>query len=524
MILDQFGQPFVIPKKPDNRQIAAVSVRDRYSTYSSAGLTPRKLAAILKAADQGDVYSQAGLFEEMEEKDTHLSGELLKRKNAINSLDYDIVPYEEGARTSAARAVSDAESIRITDFCRDVIFSLDDFDIALFDLLDAIGKGFAASEITWDLQDNRHVIQKLERIDQKRLTFINSLVPRITTDDSINGEDIPPFKVVYHRHRARSGHDTRAGMLRVCAWMYLFKNYSVKDWAAFAEVFGMPLRVGKYDPGASKADKDALVAAIKSLGSDAAGIISKNTEIEFIEAVQKGGSNIIYKLLADFCNREISKAIIGSTLTSEVGPKGGSYAAAKTHNEVRLDLVKSDAWSLSQTLRMQLLRPLVGFNFGWDKPVPWFRFDLQEPEDLKELSEVYKNVIDMGQPMSQEHVSRRFGIPLPEEGETILIPSGQQGPPANLKRFALKSAQERFSQEDVTNLSRQAANEAEAAISRLLKPVLEMIEGAQSLEEIGEKIYTLYPDLDDSAFQELLARSMFAASLTGHAAAEGEED
>jgi phage gp29-like protein len=40
--------------------------------------------------------------------------------------------------------------------------------------------------------------------------------------------------------------------------MYLFKNYAVKNWAAFAEVFGMRLGAGKYEPGASKTDKDAL--------------------------------------------------------------------------------------------------------------------------------------------------------------------------------------------------------------------------------------------------------------------------
>jgi phage gp29-like protein len=43
--------------------------------------------------------------------------------------------------------------------------------------------------------------------------------------------------------------------------MYLFKNYAVKDWVAFAEVFGMPLRIGKYEPGATKADREALIQA-----------------------------------------------------------------------------------------------------------------------------------------------------------------------------------------------------------------------------------------------------------------------
>ncbi len=56
----------------------------------------------------------------------------------------------------------------------------------------------------------------------------------------------------------------------------------MKDWVIFCEVYGMPLRLGKYDPGASKEDKEALAIAVQTLGTDAAGIISKATEIEFL--------------------------------------------------------------------------------------------------------------------------------------------------------------------------------------------------------------------------------------------------
>jgi len=522
-IYDQFGREIKSIAKPETRQVATVRISDRWSMYPSEGLTPVKLAAIFKEADAGDVYRQAELFEEMEEKDTHLSAELLKRKNAVNSLDFDIVPYEEGARTSSApKKGRPAKSDKVAEFCRDVIFSMTSFEDALFDLLDAIGKGFAASWIKWEIVGGKAIVSDLEWIHQKRFTFTDSIVPKLITDESAGGEEIGPFQVIYHRHKARSGYDTRAGLLRVCAWMYLFKNYSIKDWVAFAEVFGMPLRIGKYDQGASQDDKDALITAIQSLGSDAAGVISKNTDIEFVEAVKGATKENIYKALGDFCNKEMSKAIIGATLTTEVGEKG-SYAASKTHNEVRLDLVKSDCWSLANTLRMQLLRPLVGFNFGWDTPVPWFRFDLQEPEDLKTLSEVYKNVIGFGQPVAAEHVSERFNIPLPEKGQSVLA-SPTQGGPAAMKRVAAKTAQDRFSQEDVDDLSHQGAIDANEAVEALLRPVLEAIEGAKSFSEIGETIYKLYPRLDSEAFEELLARAMFAAGLTGYAAAEADEE
>ena len=106
---------------------------------------------------------------------------------------------------------------------------------------------------------------------------------------------MPPWKVIYHRYKARSGHATRAGVLRVVGWMYLLKNYALKDWAAFNEVFGMPLRLGKYDTTASPADREALVQAIRNLGSDAAGVISKATEIEFVEAASRSGGRQPYQ-------------------------------------------------------------------------------------------------------------------------------------------------------------------------------------------------------------------------------------
>ena len=72
--------------------------------------------------------------------------------------------------------------------------------------------------------------------------------------------------------------------------------------------------------------------------------------------------------------------------------------------------------------------------------------------------------------------------------------------------------------------SEQAAIEANGAVSAMIGPVLDMVDGAKSLGEIGEKIYELYPDLDSDEFQELLARAMFASSLAGYAAATDETE
>jgi phage gp29-like protein len=109
----------------------------------------------------------------------------------------------------------------------------------------------------------------------------------------------------------------------------------------------------------------------------------------------------------------MSKAVLGQTLTTDTAGATGTYSAARVHAQVRRDLVEADAQTLAVTLREQLIRPLVGFNFGWDRPSPWFRFKLAEEEDLKTLSEVYRNLKEIGVPLEWGQVAERFGLPLP---------------------------------------------------------------------------------------------------------------
>jgi phage gp29-like protein len=403
---DLFGRLFKETVRPETRELSAVILAERWSSYPSAGLTPYRLAEIFREADQGNVYRQMELFEEMEEKDAHLTAILQTRKMAVLGKDYEVLPY-----------ANTPEDDRIAASVGEMVYGIPNLEEALLDLLDALGKGFALSEIIWEVTGGQARVPELRWIPQKKVTFGEDWKPRLlTTEARWQGVMPPLWKVIYHRYKARSGHATRSGVLRVVGWMYLLKNFALKDWAAFNEVFGMPLRLGKYDTTASPADRDALVQAIRNLGSDAAGVISKATEIEFIEATSRSSGANPYQLMADFCNREMSKAILGQTLTTDTAGSTGTYAAASVHAQVRRDLVEADAQALSTTLREQLLRPLVGFNFGWDKPVPWFRFRFEEEEDLKTLSEVYRNLAAMGVPLDMEHVAERFGIPLAGAG------------------------------------------------------------------------------------------------------------
>ena len=70
-------------QRPVRARIAAGDVGDKYSDYPSNGLTPARLARIFREADEGNVRMQMELFEDMEEKDTHLFAQMQTRKLAV---------------------------------------------------------------------------------------------------------------------------------------------------------------------------------------------------------------------------------------------------------------------------------------------------------------------------------------------------------------------------------------------------------------------------------------------------------
>lgn len=504
-ILDRYGNKF--PSKPETMELAVMSIRDRYSSYPSNGLTPQRLAAIFREADRGDVYRQMELFEEMEEKDTHLYSVLQTRKLAVQGLDWDVLPYSD-----------DPEDKKRADFVTDVLSDLESFEDVLLDLLDAIGKGFSAAEIMWSVQKDRAWIENIEWKQPKKFTFDDDWQIRLLTDtDPINGITLPPGKFVVHQYKAKSGHPSRAGIIRVCGWMYLFKNYDIKDWVSFAEVFGKPIRLGKYPPGATNEDKDVLRQALIQLGTDAAGMIPDGALIEFIETKGTTGTNI-YAALADFCNREMSKAVLGQTLTSDVG-NTGSYAAGKVHNEVRQDLKEADCKAIAKTLRRDIIKPLLVFNFGESRRLPWIKFHYEEPEDQETQAKTYQVLTDMGLPIATEHIYEKFGIPKPDKGQEILKPIiGQSPVTAPLSLTALKAdapADGRGGQQAVDALADRTLDQGLAAIGAMTEPFRKVINEAQSLEEIKTKLLAAYQGLDAAEFEELLAKAIFLADLYG---------
>lgn len=498
-------------RRPVTARVAVGDVNDKFSSYPSNGLTPRRLAQIFREADEGNVLRQMELFEEMEEKDTHLFSQLQTRKLAVTGLDWEVQPFSE-----------DEGDKQIADFVSGQLKGLENFDEILLDMLDAIGKGISIMEIDWTVENGRNVILDVEYVHPKKLIWDGTTDEmKICTREYPSGTELPANKFVVHRYKAKSGHASRSGVLRVVAWMYLFKNYDIKDWVSFCEVFGMPLRLGKYEASASEDDKRQLMEAIVNLGTDAAGIVPSSTMIEFIES-SKTSSIELYENFARFCDEQMSKAILGQTLTSDSG--GGSYAQSKTHNEVRHDLTVADSKALAGTIRRDIIKPLVEFNFGPNANVPFFGFDCREASDQKEAAAVLKTLAcSMGLKIPTSYIYQKFNIPKPEEDEEVLQPqsyaprAGEEA--AEELKLSLDAGRKEQGQVDaIVEISNKKAGEI---FQEMMKPIFRIIDKASTMEELQKilkderQLRGLYQEMESPELEELLRQGIYLSHLVG---------
>jgi len=511
-LLGPDGQP-IRRQRPMTREIAVASVRDRWSTYPSNGLTPERLTAILREADAGDLYRWAELAEDMEEKDTHLGSIMQTRKLAVLGVDWEVMPFDS----------DNEQDVQVAEWVSWALDQVQDWEGSLLDILDALGKGISVSELMWQIRDGQALVDRIKWVHLKRFRFDENDQLLLTTDTDPMGIPLPENKFLVHRYKARSGHAARAGLHRTISWMYLFKNFSMKDWVAFAEVYGMPIRVGFYDPNASEQDKQALLQALINIASDAAGILPKGSDIQFITDQLRAAGGDVFKALAMFCNAEMSKAVLGQTLTTEVG-ETGSYAASQTHQQVRQDLLEADCRALAEALRQQLIRPLVLFNFGRAATtrLPWIKFHCEPPEDLEKKANTYRVLIaDIGLPVAQDYLYEVFGVPRPEDGQQLVVPPGGRLPALpfsardDFSRLALSSRTSAANRQPVDQVIAQARDRAAEIMAGLDRQVQDLVRSASSWEELRARLIELYAGADLSELEELIGRATMAAELYG---------
>ena len=219
------------------------------------------------------------------------------------------------------------------------------------------------------------------------------------------------------------GHDRGFlfGAVRALALPWLLRNFAYRDWARYSERHGMPMIKANVPEMASSDDKDAFVAALRTMGSEAVVRLPENLDgskfdVTLLEATANTWQGFLS--LISKCDTAITLTLQWQNLTTEI--KEGSNAAARVHADVKQTAVEFDDRTLSQAIGSQVARVWVEWNFGTGRPVPVTRHDTSVTEDheaaarvLESLSRSVSSLTAAGVQVDAPALALAYGVRLP---------------------------------------------------------------------------------------------------------------
>ena len=425
-ILGPDGRPVALPARELARRVAPPSSLGlrRVQQWQAVAphLTPWRLRQIETAVAQGTWCPEFfELAEELEERDLHYRGVLQQRRLRSAGAPVDVVP-----------ASDDPADVALAAEVREQVVEGPGWHDLVLELLDALGKGVACAEVVWRLEGGRWRPAGYHRIDPRWLLVADDGETMGLVADRTEGRPTPPVgpgagtlaaplepgKFLLHRHRAKSGLAMRGGLAYAVASVILLKAIAIRDWWAYGETFGLPVRVGTYNSQtATDTDIETLAAAVAALGADAGCVIPDSMAIDIQSAGSGGGSggpSALFPAQAQWCDEQMSKAVVGATMTADAG---SSRSQAEVHLAVREDLVRDDVRQLAATLSETLVTWFCGLNHA-PRPAGWPRLALPETPDPTLTEILAASGAGLTVPAAWLHA--RLGIPEPAEGEAVL--------------------------------------------------------------------------------------------------------
>ncbi len=181
------------------------------------------------------------------------------------------------------------------------------------------------------------------------------------------------------------------------------KKNMLAFWDTFGEIFGMPMRIAR-TTSRDKKEIDRLDRMLREAGASLSMVAGQDTEIEFVES-GKGDAYNVYDKRIERANSELSKLVIGQTMTIE---DGSSLSQSQTHLEVFQNLIEADCDMIRDIVNSQLLPRMARLGF----PVKGLRFDWDYAVDYTpEQQKAYEEMVLQHYDVAPSYFEEKYGMP-----------------------------------------------------------------------------------------------------------------
>ena len=325
--------------------------------------------------------------------DAHVYANIQQRKAGAASMKWQVMKNSAG----------DNE----VHFIRDVLGRLD-IDKLINQILDAVFYGYSVLEIMWEVKNGKYIPTYIEEKPQEWFVYDADNKLRLMENYGSEGIVLPKYKFLVAVNQPTYLNPYGEKTLSRCYWPVTFKRSGLQFWVTFTEKYALPFLVAKEPRTYTSDETAALLASLEKMMRDTIAVIPDDSSIEFIDSSHSHSSDVYQKYL-EFCNTEISKAILSETLTTEITDRG-TYAAAKTHRDILHHLIEGDKRLVEKTVNA-LIAMIWELNFvdNAHDTIPVFQL-YGEDEVHKSLAERDKTLQKMGVVFGKEYYKRYYNL------------------------------------------------------------------------------------------------------------------
>jgi phage gp29-like protein len=198
------------------------------------------------------------------------------------------------------------------------------------------------------------------------IDFTDGQIRLWSADPITGGRGSARSGLVENRHLVHRGHllthipDAWGGPFRAALFWWLFATMDRDWWIRFLDRFGAPFIVGRYDTN-DTGSKSTLVKAFSAATRLFGLVVSKETDIA-VHAVSTSSHGEAFEKMQLFANAELSKLILGQsmTTTAQAGGLGGSQAGVQEN--VQASIEAWDLTVLAESVNSEIVGPFLRLN------------------------------------------------------------------------------------------------------------------------------------------------------------------
>jgi phage gp29-like protein len=518
-LLDQFGR-YIEGRVPTNRETKPL--RRLSPTYIDAStLDVEIIHNILSNSDVGDARQLLALYDQIIFSDSHIQGELAKRKLAVLGDPWKATAVDKKNPEDVAAAALVQAQLEACGSFFDARSHMLDSCIWPVTVVEKTYRRSSRPGLKFEMDEFIAVPHFMLYLDPNGPLRIFDVM-----DGTVCGTHhmADPLRYVVHRGHLLGDRDHRGGPMRSLVFWWIFSAFDRDWWVRFLDRCGTPFPVGKYDQADDEAR--AILVSAFSMATRLGGlVISNETEVELHE-VQSKSSGDAFDLFFDLCQKEKSKLIVGQTTSasSRGGGGGMNSGIGEAQSEVRDDIRRFDQLRLADTIKSQIVDPFLLVNgiVGCVK----IEIGAEAVEDTEKTAESIQQLYQAGIELDDAGIvvfGERMGLALRRAAKPAAPGAGADRTPGGLSANHLATlaasiaADPRLLLADAANarVARAGSADLARAFGEDFAPLRELLTLSTSAEDFERRVRDAFPHLAPRKTVPLLENALAAYAANG---------